>query len=41
MNCPDCKAEMKKIAESWVDKNGDRYISYRCPHCGTVIKVKE
>ncbi len=40
MKC-DCGADMVKIAESWTQANGDRYISYRCPVCGNVIKVKE
>lgn len=40
MKC-DCGAEMRKIAESWTDKNGDRWVSYRCPNCGKIIKVRE
>lgn len=41
MNCPECGRPMRKIAESWVDKDGNRWISYSCPFCHTVIKVKE
>lgn len=39
MKC-SCGTPMQKIAESWVDNDGYRYISYRCPHCGNVIKVR-
>lgn len=41
MKCPECGCEMRKIAESWTDENGDRWISYVCPNCKTVTKVKE
>ena len=39
MKC-DCGYDMEKIAESWTDSNGNRYVSYRCPHCGKVVKVR-
>ena len=41
MECPECGAEMKVIAVSQVDENGDRWISYICPYDKTVVKVKE
>lgn len=31
---------MVKIAESHIDENGNKYISYVYRYCGTVIKVK-
>lgn len=31
---------MTKIAESWTDENGYRYVSYRCPNCGKIVKVR-
>ena len=39
MKCT-CGCEMKVVAESWVDSNGNRYISYCCPHCRRAVKVK-
>lgn len=39
MKC-SCGCEMKVVAESWVDSEGNRYISYVCPHCGAAVKVK-
>ena len=39
MQC-SCGATMTKIAESWTDKNGYRYISYRCPNCGKIEKIR-
>jgi len=39
MKC-SCGCEMKVVAESWIDSEGNRYISYVCPHCGAAVKVK-
>lgn len=39
MKC-SCSTEMIVIAESWTDENGYRYVSYRCPNCGRIVKVR-
>ncbi len=40
MQCSCGATTLDKIAESWTDENGYRYVSYRCRHCGKVIKVR-
>lgn len=41
MKCPECNRDMTKIAQSGTNPDGSRDVSYSCPFCKTVVRVKE